>query len=121
MKRFGAAMLALLAMCVSSFHVPIISAFFNIDKYFPSAIRFSNTNKGELFNEIRKCFGTIGSYAHGSSLNSVTIREMDRIDTQNNRVGTGTLQQNWLLAYDFETFAKEHCSLCYCGRQGRPE
>ena len=74
--------------------------------YPQSAIRFSNTNKGELFNEIRKCFGTIGSYAHGSSLNSVTIREMDRVDTTSASVGSGTLQQNWLLAYDFETFAK---------------
>ena len=30
--------------------------------YPQSAIKFSNTNKGELFNEVRKCFGTIGAY-----------------------------------------------------------
>ena len=65
--------------------------------YPQSAIRFSNTNKGELFNEIRKCFGTIGSYAHGSSMNSATIRAMDKTDTVATVVGEGTLQQNWLL------------------------
>lgn len=31
---------------------------------------------------------------------------MDKADTLTTTVGQGTLQQNWLLAYDFETFAK---------------
>eukprot|EP01045_Picozoa_sp_COSAG04_P027920 COSAG04_NODE_4202_length_2237_cov_1.754443_2_plen_209_part_00 len=80
--------------------------------YPQSAIKFSETNKGELFNEIRKCFGTIGSYAHGSSLNSKTFRYMDKRDTSStgagvlNQAGSGSPHQNWLLAYDFETFAK---------------
>eukprot|EP01046_Picozoa_sp_COSAG06_P004288 COSAG06_NODE_178_length_20949_cov_26.114053_5_plen_534_part_00 len=95
--------------CISTGQsVGITDAQFRIGSvlYPQSAIKFSNTNKGELFNEVRKCFGTIGSYAHGSSMNSATIRAMDAIDCRNNRVGVGTLQQNWLLAYDFETFAK---------------
>lgn len=74
--------------------------------YPQSAMKFSNTNKGELFNEIRKCFGTIGSYAHGTSLNATTFKEMDVVDCQDDTVGTGTTRQSWVLAYDFETFAK---------------
>ena len=36
-------------------------------------IKFSNDNKGELFQEIRKCFGTIGSYNHGTMLNDTAF------------------------------------------------
>ena len=88
--------------------------------YPQSAIKFSDNNKGKLFNEIRKCFGTIGSYAHGTNLNSSTFRAMDKRDTGSsgggavaglvataiNQLGSSSLKQNWLLAYDFETFAK---------------
>ena len=88
--------------------VGINSAQFRIGSvlYPQSAINFSNTNKGELFNEIRKCFGTIGSYAHGTSLNATTFKEMDVVDCEDEIVGTGTTRQSWVLAYDFETFAK---------------
>eukprot|EP01047_Picozoa_sp_COSAG01_P017871 COSAG01_NODE_956_length_12480_cov_109.564090_10_plen_232_part_00 len=72
-------------------------------------IKFDQNNKGELFQEIRKCFGTIGSVNHGTMLNTFTItQEADE------RVGnggaafatTGTGRQHFMIAYDFETFAK---------------
>ena len=84
--------------------------------YPQSAIKFSNDNRGELFQEIRKCFGTIGSYAHGTLLNSTTVHETSLDDVLPNGLnatddiltgcGEGTRKQFWLLAYDFETFAK---------------
>ena len=74
--------------------------------YPQSAIKFTEQNKGEVFNEIRKCFGTIGSYAHGTSLNTSTFKVMNRADTSTANVGSGTLRQHFVLAYDFETFAK---------------
>ena len=74
--------------------------------YPQSAIKFTEQNKGEVFNEIRKCFGTIGSYAHGTSLNTSTFKVMNRADTTTANVGSGTLRQHFVLAYDFETFAK---------------
>ena len=74
--------------------------------YPQSAIKFSATNRGELFDEIRKCFGTIGSYAHGTSLNSSTFKFMARDDGLVANAGGGSLRQHWVLAYDFETFAK---------------
>ena len=74
--------------------------------YPQSAIKFTEQNKGEVFNEIRKCFGTIGSYAHGTSLNTSTFKVMNRADTATVNVGSGTLRQCFTLAYDFETFAK---------------
>ena len=88
--------------------VGITSAQFRIGSvlYPQSAINFSNTNKGELFNEIRKCFGTIGSYAHGTSLNATTFKDMDVVDCEDTGVGSATTRQSWVLAYDFETFAK---------------
>eukprot|EP01047_Picozoa_sp_COSAG01_P039231 COSAG01_NODE_3228_length_6383_cov_16.960216_3_plen_170_part_00 len=48
-----------------------------------SSIKFSEENKGELFQEIRKCFGTIGSYNHGTMLNDATFQRGtdDRKDT----------------------------------------
>jgi len=74
--------------------------------YPQSAIKFTEQNKGEVFNEIRKCFGTIGSYAHGTSLNTSTFKVMNRADTTTANVGSGSLRQHFVLAYDFETFAK---------------
>ena len=74
--------------------------------YPQSSIKYTEENKGELFNEIRKCFGTIGSYTHGSTLNNSTIKVMDTESCLTARVGAGTLRQQWVLAYDFETFAK---------------
>ena len=95
--------------CIGTGHsVGITSAQFRIGSvlYPQSAIQFSETNKGELFNEIRKCFGTIGSYAHGTSLNSSTVKFMDKNDSVVANAGSGSIRQSWLLAYDFETFAK---------------
>ena len=41
--------------------------------YPQEAIKFSAENAGEMYNEIRKCFGTIGSYNHGTMLNKTTF------------------------------------------------
>jgi hypothetical protein len=73
--------------------------------YPQSNIKFSEENKGELFQEIRKCFGTIGSYNHGTMLNDATFQRGtdDRIDTLGK---SGTQRRLWFAAYDFETFAK---------------
>eukprot|EP01047_Picozoa_sp_COSAG01_P010798 COSAG01_NODE_464_length_16617_cov_126.274428_3_plen_263_part_00 len=73
--------------------------------YPQSAIEFSNTNKGELFQEIRKCFGTIGSYNHGTMLNDATFQQAD--DQTAGHIGiSGSQRSLWFAAYDFETFAK---------------
>ena len=73
--------------------------------YPQSAVEFSNSNKGELFNEIRKCFGTIGSYNHGTMLNDVTFAQ----NADDRAAASGLHTDNrslWVAAYDFETFAK---------------
>jgi len=68
-------------------------------------IKFSNSNKGELFQEIRKCFGTIGSYNHGTMLNDSTLQTVD--DERPATVGIASSQRSlFMMAYDFETFAK---------------
>eukprot|EP01049_Picozoa_sp_SAG25_P002243 SAG25_NODE_115_length_14839_cov_35.722524_2_plen_483_part_00 len=73
--------------------------------YPQSAIKFSPTNKGELFQEIRKCFGTIGSYNHGTMLNHATFA--NNTDEAAATVGaSGSQRSLWFAAYDFETFAK---------------
>ena len=73
--------------------------------YPQSAVEFSNSNKGELFNEIRKCFGTIGSYNHGTMLNDVTFAQ--NADDRAAASGLHTAARSlWVAAYDFETFAK---------------
>jgi hypothetical protein len=73
--------------------------------YPQSAIKFSPTNKGELFQEIRKCFGTIGSYNHGTMLNHATFA--NNADEAAATVGaSGSQRSLWFAAYDFETFAK---------------
>lgn len=71
--------------------------------YPQEAIKFSNTNKGELFQEIRKCFGTIGSYNHGTMLNNATVHQA--ADDAN--IGdSGSTRSLFMIAYDFETFSK---------------
>ena len=80
--------------------------------YPQSSIKFADKNRGELFNEVRKCFGTIGSYGHGSKLNARTFRPMVATDTSTNPaagkqgLAPGHARSNFLIAYDFETFAK---------------
>lgn len=68
-------------------------------------IKFSNDNRGEMYNEIRKCFGTIGSYNHGTMLNATTFTETIN-DGASYAPGAGNPRQLWVAAYDFETFAK---------------
>jgi hypothetical protein len=68
-------------------------------------IRFSNDNRGEMYNEIRKCFGTIGSYNHGTMLNATTFKQMANT-AADKTPGAGNPKQLWVAAYDFETFAK---------------
>ena len=74
--------------------------------YPQSAIQYSETNKGELFSEIRKCFGTIGSYSHGTALNDATFRRDADQSAGAGPYGAGSVKSSWMLAYDFETFAK---------------
>lgn len=68
-------------------------------------IKFSNNNRGEMYNEIRKCFGTIGSYNHGTMLNATTFKQIED-DAAHKTPGAGNPRQLWVAAYDFETFAK---------------
>ena len=88
-------------------HMGITEAQFRIGSvlYPQEPIKFSEANKGELFQEIRKCFGTIGSYNHGTMLNDATFSQAadERIAT----VGiAGSTRSLFMIAYDFETFAK---------------
>ena len=116
--------------CSTGHNVGIIGAQFRIGSvlYPQSKIEFADTaatsNKGEMFNEIRKCFGTIGSYAHGTMLNDSTFRshvghlangvsDVQHRDGQagSNAVGSAgggmnSVKQFFTIAYDFETFAK---------------
>ena len=74
---------------------------------YPQApVKFSNTNKGEIFNEIRKCFGTLGSYNHGTMLNDLTFQQRADERPADTRFRSGDPYSFWMLAYDFETFAK---------------
>ena len=43
---------------------------------------------------------------HGTSLNATTFKDMDVVDCEDTGVGSATTRQSWVLAYDFETFAK---------------
>ena len=73
-------------------------------------IAFNAANPGEMYNEIRKCFGTIGSYNHGTMLNKSTFKVM--ADTAADKVPpAGGTRQLWAAAYDFETFAKSATEL----------
>lgn len=87
--------------------------------YPQSAIQYNNDgaagaiNKGELFNEVRKCFGTIGGYNYGTRLNQATLpnetgaEAVNKLDaTHGTSPQQNTTQQNFIFAYDFETFAK---------------
>ena len=83
--------------------------------YPQSAINYSAENKGEMFNEVRKCFGTLGAYNYGTRMNQATLPSLDangQIAAFNVADGTGvapkadTVQKNFIAAYDFETFAK---------------
>ena len=74
---------------------------------------YRENNKGEFYQEVRKCFGTIGSVTHGSNLNDLTYRSIDfhRGDNLNNFLAdneprTGGSLQLWTMAYDTESFSK---------------
>ena len=73
--------------------------------YPQEAIKFSADNAGEMYNEIRKCFGTIGSYNHGTMLNKTTFTPT--VDAAASYTpGHGEPRQLFVAAYGFETFAK---------------
>ena len=75
--------------------------------YPQSPVTYSNTNKGETYNEIRKCFGTLGSYNHGTMLNDVTFTRNANEAANNAAIAQGGSPYSlWMLAYDFETFSK---------------
>ena len=73
-------------------------------------IAFNAANPGEMYNEIRKCFGTIGSYNHGTMLNKSTFKVMANTAADKVPPAGGT-RQLWAAAYDFETFAKSATEL----------
>ena len=58
-----------------------------------------------MYNEIRKCFGTIGSYNHGTMLNKTTFTPTINA-AASYTPGAGEARQMFVAAYDFETFAK---------------
>ena len=68
-------------------------------------IAFNADNPGEMYNEIRKCFGTIGSYNHGTMLNKSNFKVMANT-AADKTPAVGEVRQLWAAAYDFETFAK---------------
>ena len=83
--------------------------------YPQSAINYGPTNKGEIFNEVRKCFGTLGAYNYGTRMNAATLPSLSAAnqiaafnvaDATGFAPKAGTTQKNFVAAYDFETFAK---------------
>jgi hypothetical protein len=76
----------------------------------------SYAGTGEVTQEIRKCFGVIGDYTHGSLLSKTsqenvpgdaTIAAAVEDDTPNSTMPcTGTKCQLATLAYDFQSFSK---------------
>ena len=88
------------SMCIDEIQFKVGSVI-----YPQEAIKFSADNPGEMYNEIRKCFGTIGSYNHGTMLNKTTFTPT--IDAAASYTpGAGEARQMFVAAYDFETFAK---------------
>ena len=88
------------SMCISEMSFKVGSVI-----YPQEAIQFTADNPGEMYNEIRKCFGTIGSYNHGTMLNKTTFTPT--IDAAASYTpGAGEARQMFVAAYDFETFAK---------------
>ena len=88
------------SMCINEIQFKVGSVL-----YPQEAIKFSAENAGEMYNEIRKCFGTIGSYNHGTMLNKTTFTPT--VDAAASRTpGAGEARQLFVAAYDFETFAK---------------
>ena len=59
---------------------------------------------------MRKAFGTLSSLSHGTNLSSLTFGAQTDCRESGGALGTGnaaqTQKQNFLIAYDFETFSK---------------
>lgn len=92
-------------------HMGITSAQFRIGSvlYPQSAIKFSrdpaDRNLGEMYNEVRKAFGTLSSYSHGTSLDADTFGVNATCTVAASARGTD-VSERFLIAYDFETFSK---------------
>jgi len=84
--------------------------------YPQSAITFDQSNPGEMFNEVRKAFGTLGSYTHGTLLNGNNYKlktgtgaadGVVKLPGNSDDIITKDQQKSkFVIAYDFETFAK---------------
>ena len=89
----------------------ITSAQFRIGSvlYPQSAIKFSrdpaDRNLGEMYNEVRKAFGTLSSYSHGTQLDADTFGVNATCTVAASARGTD-VSERFLIAYDFETFSK---------------
>ena len=88
------------SMCINEISFKVGSVI-----YPQEAIKFTADNPGEMYNEIRKCFGTIGSYNHGTMLNKTTFTPTINA-AASYTPGAGEARQMFVAAYDFETFAK---------------
>eukprot|EP01051_Picozoa_sp_SAG22_P007619 SAG22_NODE_542_length_9294_cov_156.554649_7_plen_551_part_00 len=90
-------------------------------QYPQNKISVTPTNLGECYNELRKCMGVLGNYAHDSWLNSRTFRlgptvaadgnDMTGAVTMNGVADQSTAVQNstknfFVASYGFEGFAK---------------
>ena len=93
-------------------------------QYPQQSVKVTNTNKGELYSEIRKMVGVLGNYAHASWINDVTLKTgpiactdgdisaANDTDVANNfyKHGTtnrsGTVKSFFVAPYDFSGFAK---------------
>lgn len=70
--------------------------------YPPQSIKFSATNKGEAYCELRKAFGTLGDYSHGGALLNK--------DSYGNSPATGSIHDGVVclspFAIDLESFPR---------------
>jgi hypothetical protein len=76
--------------------------------YPQSVINFTKENPGELLHEVRKAFGTLGSYTHGTLLNrdNYQLKTSSTDADIDGAPGPGEQKSRFVIAYDFETFAK---------------
>jgi hypothetical protein len=81
--------------------------------YPASAVKVSAENMGEVVQEVRKAFGTVGDYSHGTLLNNVNmtqpvcpVKDTGAIADLQFPVAGGGLKKSFVFGYDFEGFAK---------------
>ena len=70
--------------------------------YPASAVQVSANNIGESVQEVRKAFGTIGDYQHGTFLNKDNCTTPVNKDT----CTSGSRYESYVFGYDFEGFSK---------------